>query len=110
MTLSIKDKYGRIYLPSKYHFNLFLHTNHQNMTMPLISRNPQKIPKCTTSLNFSGIRLNNVHWVHKMYQDTEIKKTQSLTSHWGQADAEKGVQYDNDCLIAGSSKENSPDL
>lgn len=96
MTLSIKDKYGRIYLPGKYHFNLFLHANNPDMPMPYISRNPQKIPKCTTS-DFSGIRLNSVHWVHKVYQDTEINKTQSLTSHWVHADVEKGVQCDNDC-------------
>lgn len=81
------------------------------MPMPHLSRNLQEIPKCTTSLNFLDIHLNNVHWVHKMYQNTEINKTQSLTSHWVQADAEKGVQCDNDCLIAGSSSwQNSPDL
>lgn len=51
MTLSIKDRHGSIYLSRKYHFKLLFHTNNSNMPMTHCSRNPQKIPKCTTSLS-----------------------------------------------------------
>ena len=56
------------------------------------------------------IHLNDVHWVHNMYQDPEINKTQYLTGHWVQADAKKGVRCDNNYLIAGLSGEHTPDL